>query len=236
MSVCVGAEVLASAGTAERITRRRRLAPGLVGPSPELPRCSGKTGVRFADDADLITTAGVLSEWTVPCASSSGWSGRMRPDEPHGRPLARLRTGPGRGDRKVATGACRCGSRAQRRLPLGPPDHRGAAHRRCRRDGAGLGIPAVHDAVLPRPAGPDHRRRAADHLSARPDLRSPRRRPVRRLRPGPAPGPRCRRSRRRRNRPRHSLRPVYLHDQPGFAFDGALPTSPGPRTRRPRGG
>jgi putative intracellular protease/amidase len=60
VSVCVGAEVLASAGLLDgRAATSHWL--GLIGLRRDYPAVHWQDGVRFVDDGDVITTAGVLS-------------------------------------------------------------------------------------------------------------------------------------------------------------------------------
>src|SRR5215218_8919512 len=191
VGVCVGAQVLAEAGLLEgRPVTSHWL--GLIELRRDYPQLDWQDGVTYIDDGDLITTAGVLS----------GVNGALRVIESLLGPAAAAQAAravawpaydPGRADPAIPAGTGGCGGVALSRLPVGPPHHRGAAHRRGWGDRAGVGVPALHRAVVSGPpAGGDHRR-PADPLPARPGVRAPRDPGHRGARAGPAAGARRRR-------------------------------------------
>ena len=77
VSVCVGAEVLAEADLLDGRPATSHWL-GLIGLRRNYPAVRWTGGVRYVDDGDVITTAGVLSGVDGACGSWSGWSGRRR--------------------------------------------------------------------------------------------------------------------------------------------------------------
>jgi transcriptional regulator GlxA family with amidase domain len=225
VSVCVGAEVLAEAGLLDGRPATAHWL-GLIGLRRDYPAVRWQDGVRYVDDGDLLTTAGVLS----------GVDGALRVVERMvGRPAA------AQAARAVAWPAYSPGAAAPiRRLRPAPADTVAVLSAGYRWDRPTMGVlltdgvretelasafrPYTELSYLARPLavttdGRPVRSRHGLTFAPRADLATAAPRLDRLVVPG---ADAARRAAARRLSLPERLTPVYLHQQPGFAFDGAL--------------
>lgn len=225
VSVCVGAEVLASAGLLDGRPATSHWL-GLIGLRRDYPEVHWRDGVQFVDDGDVITTAGVLR----------GIDGALRVTERMVGPEAAERAARAVRWPDYSPG----GAAAIRRSRPAPPDAVALLSASYRWDRPSMGVlltdgvgeielasafrPYTELSYLARPlavtaGGQPVRSRHGLTFVPRADLRTAAARLDRLVVPGADA------SRRRAaaglDLPAR-LAPVYLHDQPGFAFDGAL--------------
>jgi transcriptional regulator GlxA family with amidase domain len=225
VSVCVGAQVLAEAGLLEgRPVTAHWL--GLIGLRRNYPRLDWTDGVSYVDDGDLISTAGVLH----------GVDGALRTIERLVGPAAAAQAA-----RAVHWPAYHPGGPAPiRRFGLAPTDVVGLLSAGYRWDRPTMGV-LVTDGVTETELASAFRPYTELSYLARPLAVTPDGRPVR-SRHGLTFIPRADLATAAPSLDRlvvpgagaarravadglglpERLRPVYLHRQPGFAFDGAL--------------
>ena len=222
VSVCVGAEVLASAGLLEGRPATSHWL-GLIGLRRYYPEVQWQDGIRFVDDGDLITTAGVLSgvdgalrvveriigsNAAEQAARAVGW-----PDYAPGQaaPIARSRPAPA--DAVAVLSAAYRWDRPTTGVLLtdgvGETELASAFRPYTTLSYLARPVPVTADG---RPITSRHGLTFAPR-AALPSVASDL---DRLLLPGAGAADTA------RTLPVTSLRPVHLHDQPGFAFDGAL--------------
>jgi transcriptional regulator GlxA family with amidase domain len=225
VSVCTGAEVLASAGLLDGRPATSHWL-GLIGLRRDYPAVRWQDGVRYVDDGDLITTAGVLS----------GVDGALRVIERMLGPAAAAQAA-----RAVAWPAYSPGGAAaiQRSRPA-PADVVALLSAGYRWDRPSTGVlltdgvgeielasafrPYTELSYLARPVavtadGQPIRSRHGLTFAPRADLTAAASGLDRLLVPG---ADAARRAAAEGLSLPQRLTPVYLHHQPGFAFDGAL--------------
>jgi putative intracellular protease/amidase len=225
VGVCVGAQVLAEAGLLEgRPVTSHWL--GLIGLRRDYPQLDWQDGVTYIDDGDLITTAGVLS----------GVNGALRVIERLLGPAAAAQAA-----QAVAWPAYHPGRAASiRRFRLAPADVVGLLSAAYRWDRPTMGVlltdgvgetelasvfrPYTELSYLARPLavttdGQPIRSRHGLTFAPRADLATAAPGLDRLLVPGAAA---ARRAVADGLALPEGLAPVYLHRQPGFAFDAAL--------------
>ena len=222
MSVCVGAEVLASAGLLDGRPATSHWL-GLIGLRRNYPEVQWQDGVRFVDDADLITTAGVLSgvdgalrvveRMVGPDAAGRAARAVRWPDYAPGRAAAIARSRPAPADAVAVLSAAYRWDRPTTGVLLtdgvGETELASAFRPYTTLSYLARPVPITVDG---RPITSRHGLTFAPRAAV-PSVASDL---DRLLVPGAGAADAA------RTVPDTSLRPVYLHDQPGFAFDGAL--------------
>jgi transcriptional regulator GlxA family with amidase domain len=225
VGVCVGAEVLAEAGLLEGRPATSHWL-GLIGLRRDYPQVGWTDGVRYVDDGDLLTTAGVLS----------GIDGALRVIERMVGPAAAERAAQAVGWPAYSPG----GAAPIRRSRPAPPDLVGLLSAGYRWDRPTMGVllsdgvgetelasvfrPYTELSYLARPLavtvdGRPVRSRHGLSFAPRATLASAAPRLDRLVVPG---ADAARRQAANGLSLPEGLAPVYLHDQPGFAFDAAL--------------
>jgi transcriptional regulator GlxA family with amidase domain len=225
VSVCTGAEVLASAGLLDGRPATSHWL-GLIGLRRNYPAVRWTDGVRYVDDGDLITTAGVLSgvdgalrvveRMVGPAAAAQAARAVHWPDYSPGEPAAIRRSRPAPADVVAVLSAGYRWDRPHMGVLLtdGVGEIELASAFRPYTELSYLARP-----VAVTPGGRPIRSRHGLTFVPRADLTSAAPKLDRLLVPGA-------------DAARHAaadglslperLTPIYLHQQPGFAFDGAL--------------